>query len=430
MGYIGFIGEFDNLKLSSKAEQFFYRIEFSPNELQKTTKPTICAPNSTSDVYGLAKIVQLIIGDEIKIFSYKNVMTLALQESPNCRISMNEFKNKIHEIQKEVNLLENENPEQLNKQQIRLVDIIKEISIPIKTEEGYTQNYQLPSIITSTYPDKKLRKISVGPKINLLKDEIKILIVGSINYDNTFFLNSFANYLYGVEWEDNCLFKIELNEDGCSDITVYTFYWQPGFSVPYTVTLILTPEHHSINLSDKQSVHQLEFRYDQIKSLFNKENDYGIDSINGVAFVIQSSRARICLYDYYIPESIIELFGKDIADNFFIIGTYADAGVPQVLDALKRAMIPTSYVYKLTCWQLFSKRNGKEEKIQKLLCDIDKASYERIFTDIYKMSPKSLLLDQNVHENRVCIYNMFYRIKYHDVEIPISHTRLNFFSRF
>ena len=199
--------------------------------------------------------------------------------------------------------------------QIRLVDIIKELSVPIKTEEGCPQIYKLPSIITHENPSKKLRKITIGPQISSLKEEIKILIVGMMGSGKTTFLNGIANYLYGVKWDDNFRFKIVSEEEECKTnnihtatsqieyVTAYTLNWQPGFPVPYTVTLIDTP-----GISDLTVMKIINL----LESFFRNEGGWGIDSINAVALVNQSTHCHFCIPARYLVDSILKLFGRDI----------------------------------------------------------------------------------------------------------------------
>lgn len=128
----------------------------------------------------------------------------------------------IHYLKKNILTLEtSDNEHRLDLQEkevpvipkIRLVDKIKDFCIQLKTEEGSPQIYKLPNLIVNTYPEKKLRKITVGSQTYTETNEDKILIVGSTGSGKTTFLNGVSNYLYGVEWEDNCRFKIVSDED-------------------------------------------------------------------------------------------------------------------------------------------------------------------------------------------------------------------------
>lgn len=283
---------------------------------------------------------------------------------------------------------------------IRLVDSVKKLSIAVKTKEGCPQIYKLPDIMTKQHPMRRLRKVTVGPEQNELKDEIKILIVGSTGSGKTTFINGVANYLYGVEWADNCRFKVNSDEidqaiSQNNDVTTYTFYWQPGFPIPYTVTLIDTPGFGNT----RTIYYDLEI-FDYLHSLFMNENGCGIDTLNAVAFVVPSSFSYVGCIQKYIFDSIMKIFGKDLADNFFIVATFADAGEPQVLSALKYDNIPTNYIGKFNNSALFAKNDGDNSTINQLFWDIGQESYKNMFASIAKMTPKSLTMTQNVLSER------------------------------
>jgi len=52
-------------------------------------------------------------------------------------------------------------------------------------------------------------------------------------------------------------------------------------------------------------------------------------------FVIKSSNVRLNHYQKYIFQSVLDLFGKDVAENFCFILTFSDAGDPPVLSSLQ-----------------------------------------------------------------------------------------------
>jgi hypothetical protein len=66
----------------------------------------------------------------------------------------------------------------------------------------------------------------------------------------------------------------------------------------------------------------------QLHHLFKGQGRCGLDSLDRVAFVVQSSLARLDPAQRYVFDSVLELFGKDIAENIIIVATFADAGDP------------------------------------------------------------------------------------------------------
>jgi len=48
-------------------------------------------------------------------------------------------------------------------------------------------------------------------------------------------------------------------------------------------------------------------------------------------FVVKFSTVRLNAYQKYIFQSVLNLFGKDVANNFCFILTFSDGGDPPVL---------------------------------------------------------------------------------------------------
>ena len=404
VGLIGFIGGINELKLCPTAKEFIYNTDFSPAELKRRIRPSVRSPNSKSDVYGLAKVIQFIIGNQYMIPKFENAIESALKKNPDDRILLNDFKNIMLELFPKINSFSNlvMSVELQEKPKIGLANKIKKYCILLKTKEGYPRVYKLPQVITKIHPNKKIRKIRVGPERKVIKEEITILIVGQIGSGKTTLLNGFANYLYGVEWTDNCRFKVVSDEDDGENrtayhqainqteyITAYTFYWQPGFAVPYTVTLIDTP-----GVCDQRFMFDKQF-IDDLESFFTFEN--GIDQLNAVAFTVQSSNSKLNYCVKYLYDRISHLFG---ANNFIITATFSDAYKPSVIEALKFHEIPTDYVSEFNNSAIFAMRGGHDRIITKKFWDICQTGYANIFEYVNKMNPTSLVLPQIALANR------------------------------
>ena len=415
IGILRYIGGLNELKLCPAAEKFKYNESFCPQEMQKKLRPSIRAPNSFSDVYGLAKIVEYLINNEIKIPLYDTTITSALQKYESNRISLNEFKNKMLEIEKEILVQQTTAPTLPNQdiRKTRSIDkIIKKLK-PIKIKEGL-KIYKLPQKVTKfsiIENDLKLKKVTIGEQTNEFKEEVNILIIGQTGSGKTTFLNGVANYLFDVKWEDD--FRLVIVADGeegqqygkgqntqaksqTDDVTAYTFPWQPDCPVPFSVTLIDTPGFGDVRGMDRDTL-----IIKQLESLFRNKDGCGIDSLNAVAFVVLSSLARLEATQQYVFDQILKLFGKNVADNFLIVSTFADGGEPQVLAALKEAKIPTDYVSKFNNSALFARRDGDNGEINQFFWKIAQTGYNSIFKiNIKKMQPKSLTLTQKVLSKR------------------------------
>ena len=59
--------------------------------------------------------------------------------------------------------------------------------------------------------------------------------------------------------------------------------------------------------------------------------------LHGIGFVTQAPQTRLTPTQRYVYDSILSVFGKDVADNIFLMVTFADGKQPPVLDAVRAA---------------------------------------------------------------------------------------------
>ena len=85
----------------------------------------------------------------------------------------------------------------------------------------------------------------------------------------------------------------------------------------------------------------------------------------------------------------MKIFAKNMEDNIIVIATFADAGEPQVLNAIKEAKIPINHVSKFNNSALFTTTGGNQSKINQLFWEIGESGYKTMFKSICLMEPKS-----------------------------------------
>ena len=105
--------------------------------------------------------------------------------------------------------------------------------------------------------------------------------------------------------------------------------------MPYAVTIIDTP-----GFGGTEGLKRDKKITEQIKEFFSIPPPDGIDHIDGIGFVVQSSQARLTQTQKYIFDSILSIFGNDVFRNIFLIITFSDGQRPPVLEAVKEANIP------------------------------------------------------------------------------------------
>ena len=196
--------------------------------------------------------------------------------------------------------------------------------------------YLLPTLVTTR--KSGYQKVTVAHPQHLAVAAHKVLLlVGATGAGKSTLINAMANYIMGVDWEDEYRFKL-ISEETAHDqtksqtkcITAYTFHKQKGSPLPYTLTVIDTPGFGNTRERDDEI-------FQQIKELLTAQGDEGIDRLHGIGFITQAPQTRLTPTQQYVFDSILSVFGKDVADNIFLMVTFADRRQPPVLDAARAA---------------------------------------------------------------------------------------------
>ena len=251
-----------------------------------------------------------------------------------------------------------------------LLDKIKQSSQ--KTSSNVDQlnpQYKLRFETTPNERNEKLVKCTVqyGSEFKSLADysgEKVILMVGQTGAGKTTLINGFANYIYGVEWNDNFRLRvIDENESGTSEshsqtknITAYTFPHVPGMKIDYTLTIVDTP---GFGGTGNESLSHDKELLANIKEFFSASE--GIDQIHGILFVTQASNARLTPTQEYVFQAVLGIFGNDIEDHIFLMTTFADGQKPKVLTAVRDAHVPYKQFFKFNNSALYAIKSGHSD---------------------------------------------------------------------
>ena len=234
------------------------------------------------------------------------------------------------------------------------------------------------------------------------------LVVGATGAGKSTLINGMVNYILGVEWKDDFRFKLITEDDKLSqadsqtrDITAYTFHPMIGSAVPYTFTIIDTPGFGATEglKRDKEIT-------EQIKEFFSIPSPQGIDHLDGIGFVTQASQARLTPTQEYIFDSILSIFGKDVSKIIFMMLTFADGQRPPVLNAIKKAKIPSHSEkhFKFNNSALFAENNTEAESAEmnfdEMFWKMGLSSFKKFFVEFPKSESVSLLLTKEVLNER------------------------------
>ncbi|XP_063044491.1 uncharacterized protein LOC134438769 [Engraulis encrasicolus] len=208
----------------------------------------------------------------------------------------------------------------------------------IRLEKG-NPSVHLLSLDQKYREDVDFFQYMFGRKVEDQKNKV-ILMLGSTGAGKTTLVNVMMNYILGVKWEDRYRFKL-IHEDTnrtqaesqTSVVTSYELYNQPGFQIPYSLTIIDTP-----GFGDTRGMAQDKLITEQVKRFLC--SPLGVDHIDAVCFVVQASLARLSASQRYIFDAILSIFGKDIEENIMILVTFADSPKIPALEAIKAAELP------------------------------------------------------------------------------------------
>ncbi|XP_062284269.1 uncharacterized protein LOC133990109 [Scomber scombrus] len=222
------------------------------------------------------------------------------------------------------------------KSSLRLADAVKEKSTQLEPKTGPLSVYQIPLKEEQTnVPGCK--RFTFG---NRDKCSRTIMVLGATGAGKTTLINGMINHILGVEWNDS--FRFKLVDEGqsksqahsqTSDVTVYKINHQEGFKIEYSLTIVDTP-----GFGDTRGIERDRMITEQLRNLFS--SDLGVSEIDAICFVAQASLARLTPSQKYVFDSVLSIFGKDVAENIRVLVTFADGQRPPVLEAINESGAP------------------------------------------------------------------------------------------
>ena len=263
---------------------------------------------------------------------------------------------------------------------------------------GSVSIYKIPTIETMRNDEKKLvKKCLKYPQERANEttggrpQEKVLMVMGATGAGKSTLINGMVNYILGVEWQDKFRFKL-VDETVSSqahsvtkEITAYTIHPVEGSALPYTFTIIDTPGY-----GDTEGLTRDLFITGQIKEFFSLMPPVGIDHLDGIGFVTQSSLARLTPTQKYIFDAILSIFGKNMENNIFMMVTFADGQHPPVLTAINKAQISYRTFFKFNNSALFAANTSSG--FDQMFWQMGVASFDEFFCQF--QSVESVNLEQ------------------------------------
>jgi GTP-binding protein EngB required for normal cell division len=251
---------------------------------------------------------------------------------------------------------------------------------------GHLKIYQYPNVTLSDIEESRA---------------ISLLVVGQTGSGKTTLLNAFINALMDIEITDDFRYKIiieNFNHRMTDSVNIYNI--KPQGNLP-PIKIIDTP-----GFGDDRGIAQDKIIRDQIVDTFKKR----LNTINAICFVAKSSNARLTADQRYIFTSILDLFGKDVQENFVAMLTFSDGGEPRIVPVLKEEIfdkiiphIKGNWYYKFNNSAIYSE--DVNDMFTQMFWKLGMKSFKGFIQQLVKIPRKSLTQSKEVLKERQSLEN-------------------------
>lgn len=291
----------------------------------------------------------------------------------------------------------------------RLAILLSSDSTPVAHSQTESQKlvlFELPKKEIFNLSSKKIRKVEIGQPPILVVEEKVLMVVGATGAGKSTLINGMMNFIFGVEWKDDFRFKLIVDKVSTqtksvtSEITAYTIHHMDGARIPYSLTIIDTP-----GFGDTSGIERDKEITEQIKEFFSLAGNSGISHLSGIGFVTQSALVRLTPTQQYIFDSILSVFGKDVAENIFVMVTFCDGQKPPVVTAIKDADIPCSEYFKFNNSALYADNCSEpgfidDDNFDEMFWKMGVNSFKKFFVSFQKAKNVSLVMTKQVLTER------------------------------
>ena len=291
----------------------------------------------------------------------------------------------------------------------RLACKMKEISTALDNKI-----FQLPQKPVEIPGAKLIRKFEIGENEQphkFMKHKV-LMVMGATGAGKSTLINGMINYIFGVEWKDDFRFRLIVEKDArqtesvTNHITAYTIHPMEGSRIDYSFTIIDTP-----GFGDTRGMKRDEEIKKQVKAFFSLGGGKGIEHLDAVGFVTQSALVRLTPTQKYVINSILEIFGNDMAENILTLITFCDGRRPPVIEAVKEADIRCDVFFKFNNSALYTYASNDDDDFNEMFWKMGEKSFNKFFSEFNAKKSISIMLTKQVLENREVLEDLLARIQ-------------------
>uniref|UniRef100_A0A8C4ZNB8 Septin-type G domain-containing protein n=1 Tax=Gadus morhua TaxID=8049 RepID=A0A8C4ZNB8_GADMO len=301
----------------------------------------------------------------------------------------------------------------------RLAEAVKKEGKKIEVRSGTLEVYTLP-LEAQPMEIEGCKCFMFGKDFG--RKNRTIMVLGATGAGKSTMVNRMINYILGVTWDDT--FRFKLVDEGTaksqahsqtSEVTVYKLNHREGFQIDYSLTIVDTP-----GFGDTRGIERDGLIMSQLEHLFSAKS--GISEIDAICFVVQASLARLTTTQKCCFDSVLRIFGKDVAENIRILVTFADHTKPVVLGAINefgvpcpktKNGLPIHFKFNNSIPGAYSQR--RYCKVCKSCWDMGTKNMKEFFSDLKVIETKSLTLTKEVLRQRaqleISIENIQMKVK-------------------
>ncbi|KAG8013755.1 hypothetical protein GBF38_015880, partial [Nibea albiflora] len=285
----------------------------------------------------------------------------------------------------------------------RLADAVKEKSERLE-HKGSLSVHKIP-LRDDEINVAGCRRFSFGKESS--KHSKTIMVLGATGAGKSTLINGMMNYILGVKWEDSFRFKLvdEVQSKSqahsqTSEVTVYKLNHQDGFKIDHSLTIVDTP-----GFGDTRGIERDKEIVEQLRNLYTAQ--HGVSEIDAVCFVAQAALARLTPTQKYVFDSVLSIFGKDVAENIGVLVTFADGQRPPVLEAINAAGVPCPKSkdglpvhFKFNNSALFADNRSSAAGSKSEDDDDDEGCFDQMFWNMGTKSMKKFFTALNLMETK------------------------------